>query len=217
MPLQALIMIKALIFDLDGTLVDSELIGAEALASLLPELGLSGADIVERYRGWRFATILEELAPKTRQILDDGFVQAYRQRAAARFEVELKAFPGVEEMLKTATLPMCIASSGPPEKIHRSLRVTGLGRFFGDRAYSAYDINSWKPDPDLFLHAAAALGFQPEECLVIEDSDVGLEAARRAGMRALYHTPEDTPVNGYHHFTDYADFHAAVRAISQTA
>lgn len=217
MPLQALIMIKALIFDLDGTLVDSELIGAEALASLLPELGLSGADIVERYRGWRFATILEELAPKTRQILDDGFVQAYRQRAAARFEVELKAFPGVVEMLETATLPMCIASSGPPEKINRSLRVTGLSRFFGDRAYSAYDINSWKPDPDLFLHAAAELGFAPQECLVIEDSDVGLEAASRAGMRALYHTPEDTPVNGYHHFTDYADFHAAVRAISQTA
>lgn len=217
MPLQALIMIKALIFDLDGTLVDSELIGAEVLASLLPELGLSGADIVERYRGWRFATILEELAPKTRQILDDGFVQAYRQRAAARFEVELKAFPGVVEMLETATLPMCIASSGPPEKINRSLRVTGLSRFFGDRAYSAYDINSWKPDPDLFLHAAAELGFAPQECLVIEDSDVGLEAASRAGMRALYHTPEDTPVNGYHHFTDYADFHAAVRAISQTA
>lgn len=217
MPLQALIMIKALIFDLDGTLVDSELIGAEALASLLPELGLSGADIVERYRGWRFATILEELAPKTRQILDDGFVQAYRQRAAARFEVELKAFPGVVEMLETATLPMCIASSGPPEKINRSLRVTGLSRFFGDRAYSAYDINSWKPDPDLFLHAAAELGFAPQDCLVIEDSDVGLEAASRAGMRALYHTPEDMPVNGYHHFTDYADFHAAVRAISQTA
>lgn len=207
-------MIKALIFDLDGTLVDSELIGAEALASLLPELGLTGAEIMARYRGWRFATILEEFSMLTERRLDESFVEAYRALSGKRFEAELQAFAGVEEMLQTATLPMCIASSGPPEKIARSLRVTGLGRFFGARAYSAYVVNSWKPDPGLFLHAAAAMGVEPGECLVIEDSEVGVEAARRAGMRALVHCPENRGLPGLPHFSDYRDFHKVVRQLA---
>lgn len=207
-------MIKALIFDLDGTLVDSELIGAEALASLLPELGLSGAEIMARYRGWRFATILEDFATMTARPLDDDFVETYRALSGQRFEAELLAFAGVEEMLENAMLPMCIASSGPPEKIARSLRVTGLGRFFSDRAYSAYVVNSWKPDPGLFLHAAAAMGVEPAACLVIEDSEVGVEAARRAGMRSLVHCPEDKGLPGYPHFSDYRDFHEAVRQLA---
>lgn len=208
-------MIKALIFDLDGTLVDSELIGAEALASLLPELGITGAEIMARYRGWRFATILEELSLQTDRKLDDDFVEAYRAISGARFERELKAYPGVDEMLSGSTLPMCIASSGPPEKIARSLRVTGLAHHFGERTYSAYVVNSWKPDPGLFLHAADMIGFEPHECLVIEDSEVGVEAAHRAGMRALVHCPENKGLQGLPHFSDYGDFHEAVRRLAQ--
>lgn len=203
-------MVKALIFDLDGTLVDSELIGAETLAALLPELGLSGAEITARYRGWRFKTILEEFSKHTDRPLDDGFIALYRERSSVRFETELKAFPYVEEMLDAAKLPFCIASSGPPEKIDRSLRVTGLARFFPDRTFSAYSINSWKPDPDLFLHAAQAMGFRPEDCLVIEDSAVGVEAARRAGMPVLVHAPEGEPVADCPSFSSYAGFHALV-------
>lgn len=203
-------MVKALIFDLDGTLVDSELIGAETLAALLPELGLSGAEITARYRGWRFKTILEEFSRQTDRLLDDDFIALYRAHSSVRFENELKAFPFVEEMLETARLPFCIASSGPPEKIDRSLRVTGLARFFPEKTFSAYSINSWKPDPELFLHAAQAIGVSPQDCLVIEDSAVGVEAARRAGMSVLVHAPEGEIIADSPSFSSYAGFHALV-------
>lgn len=201
-------MIHGFIFDLDGTLVDSEMIAAETLAELLPETGLSGGEICRRYRGWRFATVLAELARHTDRPLDDGFIAAYRARSAQRYERELVAFPGVHAALEQVDRPMAIASSGPPEKIARSLRITGLDRFFPRHAYSAYTLNSWKPEPTLFRHAARELGFAAEDILVVEDSEVGLEAARRAGMRAIIHNPEGHPIAEVPHFARYADFHA---------
>jgi beta-phosphoglucomutase-like phosphatase (HAD superfamily) len=92
-------------------------------------------------------------------------------------------------MLDAIEFPYCIASSGPPEKIRQALTVTGLARYFGDRFFSSYTVGSWKPDPGLFLHVAAAMGFSPEHCVVVEDSLVGIEAAVSAGMRALHYAP----------------------------
>lgn len=206
-------MIKAFLFDLDGTLVDSEMIAAETLAELLPETGLSGEEIARAYRGWRFATILAELGRLTARPLDDGFIATYRARSALRYERELVAFPGVHAALEKLDRPMAIASSGPPEKIARSLAITGLDRFFPRHAYSAYSLNSWKPEPALFLHAAGALGMRPSEVLVVEDSAVGLEAARRAGMRAILHDPEDRGTEGVPHFADYGAFHGLVSTL----
>ncbi len=206
-------MTKAYIFDLDGTLVDSELIASETLAELLPDLGLSGAEIAHLYRGWRFATILETFSQKLGRVLDDRFIAAYRARSGERYERELKAFPGVHAMLETIDAPMAIASSGPPQKIARSLAITGLDRFFPVHTYSAYTLNSWKPEPDLFLHAARALGYAPSDVLVVEDSEVGLEAARRAGMRAILHNPEGHPIEHVPHFARYDDFHTATERL----
>lgn len=199
-------VIRAIIFDLDGTLVDSELIAAETLASLLPEIGLDGAEIAARYRGWRFATILSELGKSTDRPLDDAFIATYRAAAGHRYERELKAFPGVHAALEALDLPIAIASSGPPEKIARALAITGLARFFPRHAYSAYTLNSWKPEPALFLHAAGALGYPAGDVLVVEDSGVGLEAARRAAMRAVLHDPEGKGEHDVPRFSSYADF-----------
>src|SRR5690606_4399893 len=93
------------------------------------------------------------------------------------------------EMLNTLEFPFCIASSGPPEKIKHALTVTQLAPFFGERFFSSYIVGSWKPDPGLFLHAAAAMGFAPANCVVVEDSRVGLEAAASAGMHAPHFAP----------------------------
>ncbi|WP_431732389.1 HAD-IA family hydrolase [Chromobacterium vaccinii] len=78
---------------------------------------------------------------------------------------------------------------GLPKKIKHALTITQLAPFFGERFFSAYIVGSWKPDPGLFLHAAAAMGFAPENCVVVEDSPVGLEAAAAAGMHALHFAP----------------------------
>src|SRR5262249_28029536 len=94
---------------------------------------------------------------------------------------------------------------GPPEKIARALTVAGLAHFFKDNIFSSYDVGSWKPDPGLFLHAADKMAFPPERCVVVEDSDVGIEAALAAGMRALRYGPSnDDSVTGAATFNDMA-------------
>lgn len=177
------------IFDLDGTLVDSETLCNQALLDVVPALTVPVEAVVDRYRGKKLADILRDIESQLGTALPDNFVQHYRQRVAELFASDLKPVPGVLGMLATLKHPFCIASSGPPEKIAQALAVTGLAPYFGDRVFSAYVVGSWKPEPGLFLHAAAALGFAPEHCVVVEDSPVGLEAAATAGMRALHYAP----------------------------
>ena len=95
-------------------------------------------------------------------------------------------------MLNALQHPCCVASSGPLAKIQQALQVTGLERYFEGRIYSSYEVNSWKPDPGLFLHAAREMRFLPSQCIVVEDSEVGLQAAANAGMIALHYSPNAT-------------------------
>jgi HAD superfamily hydrolase (TIGR01509 family) len=97
----------------------------------------------------------------------------------------LKPIPGVPEMLEATNFPSCIASSGPPLKIRQALQVSGLAPYFGDNIFSSYEVGSWKPEPGLFRYAANAMGFRPSQCVVVEDSEVGVEAAAAAGMKAF--------------------------------
>jgi HAD superfamily hydrolase (TIGR01509 family) len=177
------------IFDLDGTLVDSESLCNQAFLDLLPSLNVPVRELVDRYRGKKLAAILRDIECRLDAPLPEGFEQAYRQRVAALFATDLKPINGVPEMLGALVQPFCIASSGPPEKICHALSVTGLTQHFGDRVFSSYVVGSWKPDPGLFLHAATEMGFSPEHCVVVEDSPMGLEAAAAAGMRALHYAP----------------------------
>lgn len=179
-----------IIFDLDGTLVDSERLCNQALIDLLPSLKNTVDELVHRYRGKKLAEILSDLERRIPARLPDGFEQIYRQRVSTLFTTDLKAFDGVPEMLNNLSHSSCIASSGPPEKIIQALSLTGLSEYFGDRFFSSYIVGSWKPEPGLFLHAANTMGFSPQQCVVIEDSEIGLEAADAAGMRALHFVPD---------------------------
>ncbi|WP_017842806.1 HAD-IA family hydrolase [Methylotuvimicrobium buryatense] len=173
------------IFDLDGTLVDSEGLCNQAFLDLLPQLNETVASLTQRYRGKKLAQILADLERRLCQELPDAFEQQYRQRVAELFSHELKPIPGVPEMLEGMNFPKCIASSGPPLKIRQALQVSGLAPYFGDNLFSSYEVGSWKPEPGLFQYAAKAMGFLPGQCIVIEDSEVGIEAAAAAGMRAF--------------------------------
>jgi len=177
------------IFDLDGTLVDSEVLCNQAFLDLLPALTDTVEELVERYKGRKLAEILDDIELRTSTSLPAGFEQKYRQRVADLFATELRPVDGVPAMLEAIDQTFCIASSGPLEKIKHALTVAGLASFFGERTFSSYSIGSWKPAPDLFLHAAEAMGFSPEHCVVVEDSPVGLEAAAAAGMLALHFVP----------------------------
>jgi HAD superfamily hydrolase (TIGR01509 family) len=173
------------IFDLDGTLVDSEVLCNQAFLDLLPQLNETVGDLVLRYRGKKLTPILADIENRLGWNLPETFEQHYRQRVSELFCSELKPMPGVIEMLEDLRLPKCIASSGPMSKIRQSLEVSGLASYFGDNLFSSYDVGSWKPDPGLFQYAAKAMGFAPDQCVVVEDSDVGIEAAAAASMRAF--------------------------------
>ena len=173
------------IFDLDGTLVDSEGLCNQAFLDLLPQLSDTVESLIKRYRGKKLASILADLENRLCQNLPAAFEQDYRQRVAELFARELKPMPGVVEMLEATNFPKCIASSGPPLKIRQALHVSGLAPYFGDSIFSSYEVGSWKPAPGLFQYAAHAMGFMPGQCVVVEDSDVGIEAAVAAGMKAF--------------------------------
>jgi HAD superfamily hydrolase (TIGR01509 family) len=184
-------MIQCVIFDCDGTLVDSEY-----LCNLGLEIGLRAKGIEEdaqalmvTFRGWQLEKTLARLSARHGVELDETFVQAYRQLLTKLFAEKLQPISGIEAALAAIDLPKCVASGGPMAKIEQALKLTGLSRHFGGNIFSSYVVKSWKPDPDLFLYAARTMGVRPEACAVVEDSPVGIEAALRAGMRPYLYDP----------------------------
>jgi HAD superfamily hydrolase (TIGR01509 family) len=178
-----------MIFDLDGTLIDSEGLCNQAFLDLLPKMNETVESLIQRYRGKKLASILVDLESRLCETLPNTFEEDYRQRVAELFTHQLKPMPGVLEMLDATSFPRCIASSGPPLKIRQALQVSGLAGYFGDGIFSSYEIGSWKPEPDLFQYAASAMGYLPSQCVVVEDSDVGIKAAEAAGMKAFQYVP----------------------------
>jgi HAD superfamily hydrolase (TIGR01509 family) len=117
--------------------------------------------------------------------MTDDHLEAIRARMRQRFSAELRPVPHVADALDRIVIPRCVASSSKPDRIRLSLEVTGLLESFAPYLYSSTMVEHGKPAPDLFLHAASSMGVRPEECVVVEDSPAGIEAARRAGMRVF--------------------------------
>jgi HAD superfamily hydrolase (TIGR01509 family) len=185
-------MLQWVIFDCDGTLVDSEYLCNLGLELKLREKGVTedAHSLMSRYRGWKLEQVLERLSLKYELELDEIFVRSYRQLVSELFDERLQPVEGVKEALSEISLPKGVASGGPPEKIKQALTLTGLANYFGDNIFSSYVVQSWKPEPGLFLYAAEAVGVQPEACAVVEDSLVGIEAALKAGMRPYLYDPQ---------------------------
>jgi HAD superfamily hydrolase (TIGR01509 family) len=181
--------IAAVIFDSDGVLVDSEPIGNAVLAQLLTELGLptTTEESMRQFLGRRFTSVEESVALRLGRPAPPELRERYYARLFDSFERDgLAPVPGVAQALDEIHLPRCVASSGPHEKIRRALGAAELlDRFPDDAIFSAQDVAHGKPAPDLFLHAAARMGFDPATTAVVEDSPAGVEAARAAGMIAL--------------------------------
>lgn len=175
------------VFDCDGVLVDSEPIAIRLLGETLAEAGLALAadEIHARFLGRSLASTRAALAEEDGLELTDAALAEMRRRLHAAFRAELGPIPHVAEALDRLPCGFCVASSSQPERIELSLRVAGLWPRFAGRAFSASMVAQGKPAPDLFLHAAAALGYPPGACLVVEDSPAGVRAAQAAGMRVV--------------------------------
>ncbi|HSP32477.1 MAG TPA: HAD-IA family hydrolase, partial [Halomonas sp.] len=171
-----------LLFDCDGTLVDSEILLAEVMGAILPEFGLpfSAQQYMEELRGVRFHTIVQTLENRFQALGEGEFLaleSGMRARMETRMRSELVAVPGMPAALeKLTTHPKAVVSNGPEPKIRCALESTELGHHCEERLFSAYTLNVWKPDPELYRKAASAMGFAPQECVVIDDAAVGVEA-----------------------------------------
>jgi HAD superfamily hydrolase (TIGR01509 family) len=179
------------IFDCDGVLVDSEGISAEVLARSLSAAGLptSASEALREYRGLLLRDVLERAEARLRAPLPERFADAFERDRMVEFERLLSPVPGAAatvRSLRAAGVSVCVASQGKLEKTELTLRLTGLRDLFGEQAlFSAYSVPRGKPYPDLFLHAAATMQVRPEQCVVVEDTTIGVLAARSAGMRVF--------------------------------
>jgi HAD superfamily hydrolase (TIGR01509 family) len=184
--------IKAVIFDCDGTLVESEFLSNEVLSTYVAEFGLeiSAREATELFSGGQMANSLQVLEARLGCSLPETFVSEFRRRQAIALRERLQPIDGAHDLLARLTRPFCLASNAPLDKCKLNLEVTGLDRFFTtDRVFSAYQIGAWKPEPDLFLHAAESMNVDPAHCAVVEDSPVGVAAGRAAGMRVFAFDP----------------------------
>ncbi len=175
-----------IIFDCDGVLVDSEPVANRVLAELLREGGLeiSVEETIRRFIGHSVNACME-IAIRLGATLPDDFAGRYRDRCAAAFAEELRAVDGVKEALDAIPIPYCVASSSSHARIRLSLSLVGLLDRFEGRIFSAQDVTNGKPAPDIFLHTAAQMGASPQRCLVVEDTTIGVQAGRAAGMTVL--------------------------------
>lgn len=174
----------AVVFDCDGCLVDTEALVVEVLGQALADLGLGYEP--HRYMGLSepafFAALDAEHRARHGRPLPDGFADSCTQATRAALQDRLREIPGAGEAVRACPWPKAVASGSSRASLQRKLTHIGLWDAFAPHVYSAEQVAHGKPAPDLFLHAAAALGADPALCLAIEDSQNGVKAAAAAGM-----------------------------------
>lgn len=176
-------MIQAILFDLDGVLVDSEQESCSATAELLTARGIpmTEPDVRRLFLGTPIAAVYAHCRALGHE-LPESFAREKEDLYFEKARVSLRAFPGALDVVNRLRAPKAIASSGSPRKVAFSLERTGIAF---DVVCTTAEVANGKPAPDLFLHAADKLGVDPRRCAVVEDSPPGIAAARAAGCFAI--------------------------------
>jgi len=207
---------KCILFDCDGVLVDSEPITARVLIQMCKEIGI---DIDMEYVESNFtgnswggcAALMEEKGGKK---LPATFEKEYRRRSSEAFKKEIQPIKGIPALIDHLTIPFAVASSGPVSKIRLNLGLIGLLDRFEGNVFSCWDLQKWKPDPAIYLHAAENMGFAPADCVVVEDSLFGVKAGVAAGCRTVAyankHTAADLAAAGGEVIFDMAELYEVV-------
>ena len=179
---------RAIIFDFDGVLADSEVLSNTVIAEIVTELGVPTSidDAYRTFMGKRLSEVIGTIELVIGRKLPPDFANAYQVRTFDLFRARLKAVGGAREFLEAwSAVPRCIASSSSPERLALSLEVLNMTPLFEGRVFSASNVARGKPHPDIFLYAADQLGIAPCDCIVIEGSVGGITAARAAGATAI--------------------------------
>jgi len=182
---------KAVIFDCDGVLMDSEYLACSVSARILTENGypISTDEYIDRFMGKGFSETIKLVSLETN---NPKFAEIQKsERNAIRkviYNNELKATPYTVDIVKNLTLPNCIASGSSMERLNETLKIVGLYDYFEGRIFSSELVENGKPAPDVFLYAAKQIGIEPKDCLVIEDGVNGAIGAVTAGMTVYGYT-----------------------------
>jgi len=176
----------AVIFDCDGTLVDSEPLARTAWERALAPYGYAATDAdIERSVGLPYATVHAYFAERAALPEAPLFWRGLSRELFALIDEQLVPFPdavGAARELRARGVPVAVASSSPRERLDRTLRRAGLA--FGVTV-AGDEVARGKPEPDMFLAAAVRVGAAPEDCVVVEDSPPGVAAGVAAGMATL--------------------------------
>lgn len=182
--------IELVIFDCDGVLIDSEILCKRVLISMLHDLGVKiDGDYFDRhFLGKSYDSAKAQIAEDFNISLPVAFKDDYLTALLAVFAEELMPTSGLEAILQRLTVSKCIATSSHPERVTFSLKTAALDSIFNGHVTTSAEVSRGKPAPDIFLLAAEKMGISPEKCLVIEDSDAGIEGALSAGMSVVKYT-----------------------------
>lgn len=181
-------MPRPIIFDFDGTIVDSEPLANRGLAEVLTELGFPTTydEALSTYVGLRMIDCVGKIERVHGRKPPDDFADICRARVGALIDKHLKPVPGVVPFIRAhAHKKIAIASSSRAVSIERGLARVGLNGVFDGRIFSAADLERGKPHPDIYLIAADALASHPSACIAIEDSPLGVQSAAAAGMTVI--------------------------------
>ncbi|WP_378941776.1 HAD family hydrolase [Mesorhizobium sp. ANAO-SY3R2] len=179
-------MDSLVIFDCDGVLVDSEPLAAQAYVRAYARNGLPiKAEVISHGVGMKQADIIVKIHELTGHLLPDHATGDIWGETKALFTEQLQSTSGLPAFISGLKVARCVASSSSLERIHHSLAVTALADHFGEAIFSSSMVARGKPAPDIFLHAAKKMGFDPARCVVIEDSRYGVQGAVAAGMTAI--------------------------------
>ncbi len=179
---------KAIIFDFDGVIADSEIPAGRALAETLTAIGLPTTfeQSLATYYGHNWQHTQRQIETRLGGPLPDDFRASYRKCVQGHFAKAFEPVIGAPVFLeRSGHLPRAIASSSRASYIEWALERFALTRHFGDHVYSADGMERGKPHPDIYLIAAKGLGVDPADCLVFEDSPTGATAAVAAGMHVI--------------------------------
>lgn len=204
---------KLVIFDCDGVLVDSVLAHSEVMSENFARYGLHMSPIeVRDVLGAGKMSEIGEAAKKLGAQLPEHWLDEIYTEIFDRLREGVALIPHIKDVVGkvvTANIPICVASNGSVEKMKIMLGSSGILEFFDGAIFSAHDVKSWKPEPGLFLHAVDKMNVHATDCIVIEDSPTGADAAKRAGIACLGFAAETNPSEltafGAHAFYDMRD------------
>lgn len=187
-----------IIFDCDGVLVDTETLSNRVLAEAITEAGypMTTRDCVRLFKGGRIKSLPSRLETEFGLTLRPDFLERFFDKQLRILGEETKAIPGIHDVLAELDRKgrrYCVASQASVQKMRVTLGKTGLWARFEAHMFSADMVAHPKPAPDLFLHAAATLGWRPDQVTVVEDSVIGVQAAVASGMRVIGFARDTNP------------------------